>query len=336
MLSHWFTPIDNTLSQLASNYCQILHEDGKDFPVLTHTKLAIIGFDKEFSDNVRKHLYSFNNHFTSLQLADFGNLKSLDTEFSIPAIKEILDGGIVPILLGAPGHIIQKLRRRLESEYSTIYYIGNKLPDYHSDDKYEILGFQRHLCALDRIAELEDISTSSMSLAKMRAYPFIQEAVLRDANLAHFDGNAIKLGDNPASIESNTSGLTCSESCQVMKNIGGGHSLKLLNITNYEIIDERRQHASSITIAEMIWYFLEGYHQKLNDHPSTTSNDQLQRFVINTLDTDAEIIFVKNEISGRWWFVSNDKEKRYHACSHEEYIEASRGDIPDRLLRYLV
>lgn len=335
MLSHWFSPIDNTLSHLAGKYCQLMHEDGKDFPVLEHTKLAFIGFDKEFSNNVRKQLYSFNNHFSQIQIADLGNLKSLDVEFSIPAIKEILDGGIIPILLGAPGHIIQKLRHRLESDFSTIFHISNRLPDYHSDDKYEILGFQRHLCALDRITELEDISTSSMSLAKMRAYPYIQEAVLRDANLAHFDGSAIKLGDNPASIESNTSGLTCAESCQVMKNIGGSHNLKLLNITNYEIIDERRQYASSMTIAEMIWYFIEGYHQRLNDHP-TTSSEQLQRFVINSLDTDAEMVFVKNETSGRWWFLSNGNEENYHACSHEEYLEASRGDIPDRLLRYLV
>ncbi len=334
MLSHWFSPIDNTLLHLASNYCEILHEDGKDFPVLEHTQLAFIGYDEEFSTNVRLHLYGFKNHFSSLRIADLGNLKSQDAEFSIPAIKEILDGGIIPILLGAPGHIIQKLRHRLENDFSTIFHISNKLPEYHSDDKFEILGFQRHLCAMDRITELEEISTSSMSLAKMRAYPFIQEAVLRDANLAHFDGNAIKLCDNPASIESNTSGLTCAESCQVMKNIGGSHNLKLLNITNYEIIDERRQYASSLTIAEMIWYFIEGYNQKLNDHPSTSTN-QLQKFVINSLDTDVEMAFVKNETTGRWWFVSNGKKESYHACSHDEYLEASRGEIPDRLLRYI-
>jgi hypothetical protein len=46
------------------------------------------------------------------------------------------------------------------------------------------------------------------------------------------------------------------------------------------------------------------------------------------------MIFVKNETSGRWWFISNGNEEQYHACSHEEYLEAARGDIPDRLLRY--
>ena len=331
MLSHWFSPLDNTLATIANQYCQLSHEDGKDFPVLTQTQLAIIGFDQEFSNGIRRLLYNFHNHFTSIQIADLGNLKSLDSEFSIPAIKEIIDGGVIPILLGAPAHLIQKLKHRLESDDNTIFHLGNRLPEYHGDDRYEVLGFQRHLCALDRIVELEEVSTSSMSLAKMRAYPTMQEAVLRDANLAHFDGNVIKLGDNPASIESNTSGLTCAESCQVMKNIGGSHKLQLLNVTNYEIIDERRQYASNMTMAEMLWYFLEGYHQRSNDHPST-SKDTLQRFVINALDTDTEIVFVKNEQSGKWWLVSG---KEYRACSHEEYIEASRGDIPDRLLRFL-
>lgn len=331
MLSHWFSPLDTTLALSASQYCQLLHEDGKDFPVLAHTQLVIIGFDKEFSDGIRRILYSFPNHFSSLQIADLGNLKSKDSEFVIPAIKEIIDSGVIPIILGAPAHLIQKVSKRLTNDDSTIFHLGNRLPEYQADDKYEILGFQRHLCELDSIAQLEVVSTSSMSLAKMRAYPSIQEAVLRDANLAHFDGNVIKLGDNPASIESNTSGLTCAESCQVLKNLGGSHKLQLLNITNYEIIDERRQHASNTTMSEMLWYFLEGYFQRSNDHPST-SKDSLQRFVINSLDTDAEIVFIKNEQSGRWWFESNQK---HYACSHEEYIEASRGDIPDRLLRII-
>ena len=331
MLSHWFSALDKSLASLSSNYCQISHEDEKDFPVLTQTELAIIGFDPDFSNGIRQILYGFNNHFNSIQIADLGNLKSVDAEFSIPAIKEVIDGGVIPILLGAPAHVIQKLRHRIDQAESTIFHISNRLPEYHADDKYEVLGFQRHLCGLDRIARLDEVSNSSMSLAKMRAFPNIQEAILRDTNLAHFDGNVIKLGDNPASIESNTSGLTCAESCQVMKNIGGSHKLQLLNVTNYEIIDQRRQYASNLTIAEMIWYFLEGYAQKSNDHPSD-NEDSLQRFVINSLETEVELNFIKNEKTGRWWLASDNK---YHACAYEEYTEASKGEIPDRLLRYL-
>lgn len=335
MLSHWFSPIDNTLLHLVSNYCQIWHEDGKDFPVLDHTQLAIVGFDQKFSDSVRNHFYNFSNHFSNIRIADLGNLKSQDGEFALQAIKEIIDGKITPILLGAPSHIVQKLSHRLDGYTKAVYHIGNQIPNYNNEDKYEVLGFQRHLCKLEQIINLEDVSTSSMSLAKMRACPEVQEAVLRDADLVHFDCNVLKLADNPASIESNTSGLTCAESCQVMKNIGGSHDLNLLNITNYEIIDERRQYASNMAIAEMIWYFLEGFHQKLNDHPSI-SQGTLQKFVIQTLDTEALVTFVKNETSGRWWFISNNNESKYHACSHEEYLDASRGEIPSRLLRFLI
>lgn len=331
MLSHWFSALDESLAKLSNNYCQISHEDGKDFPVLSQTELAIIGFDPDFSNGVRRILYNFHNHFNAIQIADLGNLKSEDAEFSIPAIKEVIDGGVIPILLGAPAHVIQKLRHRIDQTESTIFYLSNRLPEYHADDKYEVLGFQRHLCGLDRIIQLDEVSNSSMSLAKMRAFPNIQEAILRDTNLAHFDGNVIKLGDNPASIESNTSGLTCAESCQVMKNMGGSHKLQLLNVTNYEIIDERRQYASNLTIAEMIWYFLEGYAQKKKDHPSV-NEDSLQRFVINSLETDVELNFIKNEKTGRWWLASKNN---YHACAYEEYTEASKGEIPDRLLRYL-
>lgn len=332
MLSHWFTPLDSTLASLANNYCHLTHEDEKDFPVLANSELAIIGYEPDFSDGIRNILYNFHNHFEAIKIADIGNIKSQDSEFILPAIKEIIEGGVIPIILGAPSHIVQKLRHRLDTENSTIYHISNRLPEYHSDDKYEVLGFQRHLCGADRINNLEEVSKSSMSLAKMRAFPNIQEAILRDSNLAHFDGNVLKLGDNPASIESNTSGLTCAESCQVLKNVGGSHKLQLLNITNYEIIDERRQYASNLTIAEMLWYFLEGYAQKWQDHPSTNL-ESMQNFIVNSLESDIEMNFIKNEKTGRWWMASDND---FHACAYEEYLEASKGDIPNRLLRYLL
>jgi len=93
MLTHWFTPLNSALSATARNYCQISHEDGKDFPVLGQTQLAFIGFDPDFSNGIRQILYSFNNHFTTLRIADLGNIKSQDAEFALPAIKEVIDGG---------------------------------------------------------------------------------------------------------------------------------------------------------------------------------------------------------------------------------------------------
>lgn len=335
MLTHWFSPISEDVAASAKRFCKILHEDAKHFPLLDQCQLVFVGFDKEFSDNFREIFYKFENHTPNLSIADIGNFINIEPDFVIPALKELIDSGIIPILLGAPNHIVQKLSHRMDNNVQTIHAISNRIPHYHTDDKYEIIGFQRHLCALDRILELEEVSLNSMSLANLRAYPSIHEAVLRDAKYVHFDGNAIKLGDNPASSEANTSGLTCAEACQTMKYIGGSHHLKFINIFNAEIIDQRLQYASNITMAEAIWYFLEGISQKSEDHPF--SSPSTQQFVINSLDTDAEIKFTKNINTGRWWFEtsSSNSLNKYISCSYEEYLEASQGDIPDRLMRYL-
>ena len=335
MLTHWFNPIDSAIIRRASIFCSMLHEDGKDFPLINQKSLAFIGFDCDFANSFRKIFYDFHNHFPNLQISDLGNFKKQDPDFVLPALKELLDSNITPILLGAPAHIIQKLSHRISDSTETICQVSNHIPDFHSDDRYECIGFQRHLCSLDRIADLEEVSCSSMSLAHMRAIPDTTEAIFRDCDIAHFDGNAIKLGDNPASTESNTSGMTCAEACQIMKYIGASNSLKIVNLCNYEIIDPRAQYSSRMTMAEMVWYFLEGYYQKLSDHPSQDSNHQ--EFVINTLDSDSELVFVKNELTGRWWYKSIDHNNNsiYIACSHNEYIHSSNGELPHRLLMYI-
>lgn len=331
MLSHWFNPLPNQIALLANRFCEFKHEDGKDFPFIDTCQLAIIGFDENISNSFRENFFNFENHTPNLKIADLGNLKKSDVEFVLPAIKEIIDSGIIPIVLGAPAHIIQKLSHRLQAK--TIHQISNRIPDYHSDDQYEIIGFQRHLCSLNKIYELEEVSKSSMSLANMRANPSIHEAIMRDASIVHFDGNVIKLADNPASMESNTSGLTCAEACQTMKYIGGSHHLQLLNITNQETLNLQEQNASRITMAEMVWYFLEGISQRLDDHPTKMKNQQ--KFVINSLDRDSEIVFTKNILTGRWWFEASANDAEYIACSIEEYNEATQGEIPNRLLRYI-
>ena len=333
MLSHWFNPLDSSLVRKSANYCQAIHEDGKDFPLIAESELAIIGFNSDFSNSIRGYLYGFENHFSNTKITDLGNLKSLDVEFVLPAIQEVVQSNIIPICLGAPAHLIQKLRHRLGNENDIIFHLSNRLPEYHNDDKFEVLGFQRHLCAMNRIIELEEVSQSSMSLAKIRMEPQIQEAVLRDANIVHIDGSVVKLADNPASIESNTSGLTCEEACQSMKYVGASQNLQILNITNYEILDKPRQRASHITLSEMLWYFIEGFTNRLNDHPKKSHD--IQKFEINTLDTDATLTFLKNELTGRWWFVANAENDKYIACAYQEYIEASKGEIPVRLLNYI-
>lgn len=328
------TPLNTAQSERMKRYCQIVYEDGKDFPVLDHCKLAIIGYDKDFSNSVREEICHFHNHFPHLRIADIGNCRSTETEFILPLFKELVNSGIIPIVLGAPAHLIQKLSHRLHPDHSeTIHHISNRLIAYHSDDKIEALGFQRHLCPISDIDELEEVSRASMSLAKLRAHPDIMEAVLRDAALVHLNANVIKLADNPASMESVTSGMTCAEACQAMKLVGSSNRLQLVNIVNQESTNTHDMRVGHIAIAQMIWYFLEGIHQKTNDHP--TMSTQHQTFVINSMDTDIELSFYRHEQTGRWWFSPNDPTK-YIACSYEEYVESSRGDIPDRLLRYVM
>jgi hypothetical protein len=47
------------------------------------------------------------------------------------------------------------------------------------------------------------------------------------------------------------------------------------------------------------------------------------------------MIFVKSNLTDRWWIeLPADKDQNlYVACSHEDYLNANRNEVPDRWVK---
>ena len=99
-------------------------------------------------------------------------------------------------------------------------------------------------------------------------------------------------------------------------------------------LDQNQQTAQ--VVAQLIWYFLDGYYSRKNDFPVSTKS--LVEYVVESKINDMQIRFWKSSKSGRWWMqvpVKTKRKLKRHKlvpCSYNDYQLACSEDIPDRLL----
>ena len=85
-----------------------------------------------------------------------------------------------------------------------------------------------------------------------------------------------------------------------------------------------------------------GQHLQKGDHPKCSVDDYL-RYVVDLPGEQQEIAFFKSPKSDRWWMDvpmpntdpshGEQRESLLVPCTHDEYIEASEGSLPDRWWR---
>ena len=90
-------------------------------------------------------------------------------------------------------------------------------------------------------------------------------------------------------------------------------------------------------IAEMIWYFIEGFANRQDDIPTLESND-FRRYNVQIGEGEENVVFLCHKITGKWWmdmsFLQHDDQRyeRHHfiPCSKEDYDQAMRNELPDK------
>jgi hypothetical protein len=88
-------------------------------------------------------------------------------------------------------------------------------------------------------------------------------------------------------------------------------------------------------IAQMIWYFVEGFYNRKADFPLNPKSQYLIYKTTLTHD-EHELVFVKSKKSDRWWMqvpypANGSLNERFHLvpCRYEDYQLATSGEMPD-------
>lgn len=359
MLENWLRPLNtekfNDLEILNHQFGNRIVKYDQTMPDLSKVKVAIIGLGEEDADAVRKSLYQMSFPFGRLKVADLGNARKMDLTFLIQLIKELIDGKITPILIGRNANLALAQYRAHQACQSSInhVHIDERIPFHPKDGdsgdyflnpifkntrsklfNFSALCGQSHFLDSPTLMEMERRNFECFRLGKVRSNLEETEPIVRDADLISFNLSTLRQSDAPAVEKPSPSGLLLEEACKITRYAGMGD--KLTSIGFYGFDKERdRDSQTAQAIAQLMWYFLDGFYNRKNDFPNSMSG--LVEYIVDFKAHDYQITFWKSNKSGRWWLQVPVKTKRKHhrhrliPCSYEDYLKACKEELPERL-----
>lgn len=358
MLNHWLKPYNKQLSFNSNQLGGQITFFEDSFPSLENIKTVLIGFDSH-ADIIRHHLYSYAAFGDALPIADLGNIRKQTSDFIIPLLHELLQLGITPVLLCSSPEILlaqfqtyQSLKTNLN-----IAIIDEKIRLSLTDFKIEYLnyllekegnavlhlstiGVQAHLTGKDVFTYFEMKQYDAIRLGQVRSQPEEIEPLIRDSDALFFHLSALRQSEAPAQYPSSPSGLYIEEACRLTRYAGMSDKLSSFSIFGYELENEITSQSKEV-IAQLIWYFWDGFLNRKNDFPAST--DGLVEYIVDYKVHNYTLTFWRSTKSGRWWMqipiTQKNKTTTQHqlvSCSYKDYQAACDGELPERLLNSIL
>lgn len=351
-----------------------IHSSESGFPELENAKIALIGVedDRRAINNegcgqaagyIREYLYKLRDHGFTTGIADLGNIKAghtvEDTYFAVAsACAHLISCKIIPILIGSGNDLAFAQYQAYEKLQQTInmvavdqnFDLGDADDTLHSKTylgkiilqqpnylfNYSNLGYQSYFVDAKELELMGKLFFDVYRLGQVRSKMEEVEPIIRNADMLSFDISAIRQSDAPGCYNTTPNGFYGEEACQIARY--AGMSDKLTSVGFYEINPKKdKAGQTSHLVAQMIWYFIEGYCNRKQDFPFKSGVDYTKyRVVIK--DNQYELIFYKSNKSDRWWMevpYPPDKRLKFERhywvpCSYDEYQEACKDEMPDR------
>jgi formiminoglutamase len=204
---------------------------------------------------------------------------------------------------------------------------------------FSLFGYQSYLVNPNELKLLDDLYFDAFRLGDYYANEKIVEPQLRNTDLLSFDMSAIRSSDYKSNQEFLPNGFYGEDACRIMRYAGISDKLTSTGIFNF-VPNPLNYHSDINLLAQMIWYFLEGYNQRKQDYPIGLKTDYV-KFRVNFDDFRDEVIFYKSDKSGRWWMevpypkIKGMKLQRHLLvpCSYEDYENALKNELPNLWLK---
>lgn len=357
-------------SQAFGNKLKI-HTVQDGLPDLNDVQIAIIGVlenrnDVNYSgadiqlDTIRNVLYSLFPGNWHTRVADLGDiLKGDSVEDSYFALKTtvavLLENQIIPIILGGSQDLTYPNYRAydgilpmvnivsVDSNFdlgdSTLpiknnSYLGKIILEQpYNLFNYSTIGYQTYFNSQEEIDLMEKLHFEAYRLGEISKSINLVEPVMRDAHIVSIDLKAVKASEVSSKQKYSPNGLDGKEICAIARYAGISNKVSSFGV--YEYQRSKDDQITSMLVAQMLWYFIEGVNCRVKEDPLKDEHNY-QKF--NVLIEDDELIFYKSIKTGRWWIEIpflpevNNKLKQHTLlpCMHEDYTEAMQGKIPER------
>ncbi|CAM3843242.1 formimidoylglutamase [Flavobacterium cucumis] len=372
MIFDFLQPIPSSLETFISKLSnqtlgrKVVFHTQTDFPVLDNVAIAIFtvneyrGSGQQNEDflfeNFRKQFYSLFPGNWNTAIVDLGNVEAgasvEDTYFVVKGlVAELIKKGIVPIVIGGSQDLTYAVYRAYDNldQMVNIVSIDNQF-DFSKENKldsdsylskiiieepnnlfnFSNLGYQTYFNPQEEIDLIEKLYFEAYRLGEVSNALAVSEPVFRDADLVSVDMRSVQSSYSGNFDVFNPNGFTGKEICTLTRYAGISDK-----VTSFGIFNFSPNRNEVVLVAQMLWYFIEGFCFRSNEYPFGTKENYIKYIVPIE---EEELIFYKSNKTERWWieipFLTNvnNKLKRNTLlpCTHEDYLAACEQEIPER------
>lgn len=364
-VSKQFTDFIDTLPPQSLGKKVVFHTES-EFPVLQNATIAVFGvLDNRGIQNgqlvnleeIRKAFYSLYPGNWQSEIIDLGDIpqgnEQEDTYYAVSEIcAQLIKQDVFPIVLGGSQDITYAIYRSFDQldqmvnivSVDSKFDLGNDEVKHTSDSylskiivnepnnlfNFSNIGFQTYYNSQEEIDLIEKLFFDAYRLGEVSSTISIAEPVFRDADVVTFDLNSVKSADSGNILTFVPNGFNGKEICSLSRYAGISDKVKCFGLFNHNgTIQE------SVLIAQVLWYFVEGFNFRAIENPSINHNNYL-RYIVPV--DDLELIFMKSVKTERWWIEIplitnvNNKLKKITLlpCSYDDYLRACDQEIPER------
>lgn len=312
---------------------------------------------------MREYLYKLYQGDYKMKVADLGSIRAGDrVEDTYFAVEEclafFLKKQILPIVIGGSQDLTfanYKAYTRLEQMVNLVsidekFAIGNSDSNINSQNyfgkvlfqqpnvlfNFSNLGYQSYFVDKLELTVLEELFFDIHRLGALKPTLKVAEPIIRNADFISFSMGAIAQAFAAANANASPNGFTGEEACQLARY--AGMSDKLTSIGFYEFNPTiPDQGMTAHLLAQMTWYFIEGFYNRKKDFPACNKTDYL-KYTVSIDEGRQEIVFYKSPKSDRWWMevpYSANMNKKYERhmmlpCTYDDYLIATQNEIPER------
>lgn len=365
-------PLDNEILQFVKEFSsqqlgsKVVFHTADDFPDLNKIKIAIIGVLENRGDvnqeqevdlsHIRKEFYALFPGNWNASIADLGNIlagnSSEDTYFALrKVVSSLIKKKIIPIVIGGSQDLTYALYRAFDNleQMVNLVSIDNKFDFGKESDavsansyltkiiieepnnlfNFSNIGYQTYYNSQEEIDLIDKLFFDGYRLGDISNNLALAEPVFRDADIVSIDLTSVKSSDSGNFTSFTPNGFNGKEICALSRYAGISDKVSLFGVFNHNSSKQE-----SVLIAQIIWYFIEGYHYRSNEYPFG-SKENYTKYII---PLEEELIFYKSNKTDRWWieipFISSGNNKLKKStllpCSYDEYLGACNQEIPER------
>lgn len=365
-------PLDNEILQFFKEFSsqqlgsKVVFHTAEDFPDLNKIKIAIIGVLENRGDvnqeqevdltHIRKELYALYPGNWNASIADLGDIlagnSSDDTYFALrKVVSSLIKKKIIPIVIGGSQDLTYALYRAYDNleQMVNLVSIDNKF-DFGKESEtvsaasyltkiiieepnnlfnFSNIGYQTYYNSQEEIDLIDKLFFDGYRLGDISNNLSLAEPVFRDADIVSVDLTSVKSSDSGNFISFAPNGFNGKEVCALARYAGISDKVSLFGVFNHNSSKQE-----SVLIAQIVWYFIEGYHYRSNEYPFGSKENYIKYII----PLEEELIFYKSNKTDRWWieipFISSDNNKLKKStllpCSYDEYLGACNQEIPER------